>query len=292
MLATLILVFREVMEAGLIVGIVLAAARGVPGRALWVGAGVGAGVVGSGLVALFAGAISNAFAGAGQELLNAAILSLAVLMLAWHNIWMASHGRDLARHMTAVGGAVMDGRRPLAALAIVVGAAVLREGSELVLFLYGVAASGGAGQGAMLLGSALGLGLGVGLTAATYAGLVAIPAHRLFAVTGGIITLVAAGLAAQAIGYLQAGGVLNGWTTPLWDTSAILSQSESTLGRALHTVVGYMDQPNAAEVLAYLATAAAMLAARRWVDQRHGAHAGLGTGRGKKRLRWFARSSL
>ncbi|MEW6596811.1 MAG: FTR1 family protein [Pseudomonadota bacterium] len=269
MLATLILVFREVMEAGLIVGIVLAAARGVAGRGLWVGAGVAGGVIGSGLVALFASAISNAFAGSGQELLNAAILGLAVLMLAWHNIWMASHGRELAHDMKSMGGAVAEGRRPLTALAIVVGVAVLREGSELVLFLYGVAASGGTSQTAMLIGSALGLAAGVGLTAATYAGLTAIPAHRLFAVTGGIITLVAAGLAAQAVGYLQAAGWLNGWTTPLWDTSALLSQNESTLGRALHTIVGYMDQPNAAELVAYLTVAAAMIGARRWVDSRH-----------------------
>jgi high-affinity iron transporter len=268
MLATLILVFREVMEAGLIVGIVLAAARGVAGRGLWVSAGVAGGVIGSGVLALFASAISNAFAGSGQELLNAVILSLAVLMLAWHNIWMASHGRELAHDMKAVGGAVSQGARPLTALAIVVGAAVLREGSELVLFLYGVAASGGTSQTAMLIGSALGLAAGIGLTAATYAGLTAIPAHRLFAVTGGIITLVAAGLAAQAVGYLQAAGWLNGWTTPLWDTSAALSQSDSTLGRALHTIVGYMDQPNAAELIAYIGVATAMIAARRWVNRR------------------------
>jgi high-affinity iron transporter len=268
MLATLILVFREVMEAGLIVGIVLAAARGVAGRGQWVGAGVAGGVIGSGVVALFAGAISSAFAGSGQELLNAAILGLAVLMLAWHNIWMTSHGRELARDMKAVGVAVMEGARPMTALAVVVGVAVLREGSELVLFLYGVAASGGTSQTAMLIGSALGLAAGIGLTAATYAGLTAIPAHRLFAVTGGIITLVAAGLAAQVVGYLQQAGWLTSWTTPLWDTSGVLSQSESTLGRALHTIVGYMDQPNGAEILAYLVVAGAMIGARRWVDGR------------------------
>jgi high-affinity iron transporter len=268
MLATLILVFREVMEAGLIVGIVLAAARGAAGRAQWVSAGVAGGVIGSAIVALFASAISNAFAGSGQELLNAAILGLAVLMLAWHNIWMASHGRELARDMKAVGVAVIEGARPLTTLAVVVGVAVLREGSELVLFLYGVAASGGTSQTAMLIGSALGLAAGIGLTAATYAGLTAIPAHRLFAVTGGIITLVAAGLAAQAVGYLQAAGWLNSWTAPLWDTSGVLSQSGSTLGRALHTIVGYMDQPNAAELVAYIVVVAAMLGARRWVDSR------------------------
>ena len=64
-------------------------------------------------------------------------------MLTWHNAWMAGHGRELAREVRAVGTAVAEGDRPLTALAVVVGVAVLREGSEVVLFLYGIFATGG-----------------------------------------------------------------------------------------------------------------------------------------------------
>ena len=71
MLGALIIVFREVIEAGLIVGIVLAAARGVAGRNMWVTIGVTAGVVGAAIVAIFAGAISTLFEGSGQEMFNA-----------------------------------------------------------------------------------------------------------------------------------------------------------------------------------------------------------------------------
>ena len=46
MLATAIIVFREVLEASLVVGIVLAASRGVPGRGLWVSSGIAGGVLG------------------------------------------------------------------------------------------------------------------------------------------------------------------------------------------------------------------------------------------------------
>ena len=77
-LPALIIVFREVFEAGLIVGIVLAVTRGVPQRALWISGGVAAGVLGSCLMAAFAGVISQAFAGSGQELVNATVLSIAV----------------------------------------------------------------------------------------------------------------------------------------------------------------------------------------------------------------------
>ncbi|HTQ84558.1 MAG TPA: FTR1 family protein, partial [Pseudolabrys sp.] len=129
MLGALIIVFREVIEAGLIVGIVMAATRGVLGRGRWVSVGVGAGVLGATIVAIFAGAISQAFEGAGQELFNASVLGIAVVMLMWHNAWMARHGREIAAEMRDIGTAVSEGAKPLTALAIVVGLAVLREGS-------------------------------------------------------------------------------------------------------------------------------------------------------------------
>ncbi len=252
MIATLILVFREIIEAGLIVGIVLAATQGVPGRATAVSAGVAGGIMGACVVAAFAGAIGNLFQGAGQELFNAAILGLAVLLLTWHTVWMASHGREMARDMTEFGGHVAMGNRSLAALAVVVGVSVLREGSELVLFLYGLAAAGGTGAAGMLIGGVLGLLAGVGLSALMYFGLVTIPTHRLFKVTGMLIALVAAGLAAQSVSFLQQAGLLQQLSEPLWDTSHLLSQSGSVAGRVLHTLVGYIDQPNAAELIAYV----------------------------------------
>src|ERR1700742_5135708 len=134
MLATLLIVFREVIEAGLIVGIVMAATKGVPHRGLWVIYGVAAGVIGACLVAAFAGEIASLFQGSGQEFFDASILLLAVCMLTWHNVWMAGHGREMARELKAAGHQVKTGERTLAALSIVVGVAVLREGSEVVLF--------------------------------------------------------------------------------------------------------------------------------------------------------------
>ena len=160
MLAALIIVFREIIEAGLVVGIVAAVTRGIPGRTQWIATGVLAGVLGSCVVAVFTGTIAAAFSGSGQELLNATILFLAVGMLAWHNIWMAEHGRELADQLRSVGKSVAGGSRSLVALAVVVGAAVLREGSEIVLFLYGILVSGNEAPASLLTGSVLGLSLG------------------------------------------------------------------------------------------------------------------------------------
>ena len=116
MLPSLLIVFREVFEAGLIVGIVMAVTSGVAGRGRWIAGGVAAGVLGACLVALFAGGLSQLFGGNGQELFNAAILGFAVLMLGWHNVWMSRHGRELAADMRAAGEAVVAGSKSLAAL--------------------------------------------------------------------------------------------------------------------------------------------------------------------------------
>lgn len=264
MLATLVIVFREIIEAGLIVGIVLAASKGVRGRSAWVSYGVVGGVIGAALVAAFAGELGALFQGTGQDLFDAAILLFAVVMLTWHNVWMASHGRAMARELSRVGAAVAAGDRPLFALAIVVGVAVLREGSEIVLFLYGIAAAGGASTASMLLGGALGLLGGVAVTALMYFGLLAIPAHRLFSVTSGLITLLAAGLAAQAVAFLQQAGYIEVLTRAVWNSSHILSQ-DSLLGRLLHTLIGYCDRPTGAQLAIYLATIAIMYGLMRMV---------------------------
>ena len=255
MLGALIIVFREVIEAGLIVGIVLAVTRGLPGSRLVIAAGVLAGVVGASLVAAFAGAIGEALAGVGQEIFYASILLIAVVMLTWHNVWMASHGRELAADVTRVGQAVRAGSRSIFALGIVCSVAVMREGSEIALFMYGLVAAGGSTTNELLIGSLIGLAAGVGVTALTYLGLAAIPQRRLFSVTTALISLLAAGLAAQAVLFLQQAGILTMLSQTAWDTSAILSDT-SLFGRVLHTLIGYSDQPSLLQVVVYATTLA------------------------------------
>jgi high-affinity iron transporter len=254
MLGALIVVFREVIEAGLIVGIVLAATRGVPGRTAYVAAGVIAGLIGAAVVAVFAGAISDMFEGAGQELFNAAVLSLAVVMLTWHNVWMSRHGREIAIEMRGLGAAVSAGQRTLTALAIVVGVAVLREGAEVVLFLYGIVAAG-TNTADLLLGCAIGLAGGAALSALTYAGLVSIPSRYIFSVTSVMIALLAAGMAAQAIQFADSAGLITAGSAIVWDTSRWIPES-GLLGKLLHTLIGYTERPSLLQLCVYLLTLA------------------------------------
>src|ERR1700674_3577157 len=257
MLGIGVLVLREVLEASLIISVVYAATRGIPDRGPWVGFGVGAGVGGALLVAAFAGAIASAVSGIGQEVFNASVLLAAVVMIGWHAIWMSSHGKALVTKLKSVGTEVSVGHRPLAALLVVVGIAVLREGSEAVLFVYAQAANGSdlidlvAGVGAGILG-----GAAIGL--ALYLGLLRIPMRYFFTATNWLLLLVAAGMAAQAAHLLVQANLLPSLGDRRWDPSALLS-NRSLLGQALHALVGYEARPAGIQLLFYLVTAALIL---------------------------------
>lgn len=252
MLATAVVVFREVLEAALVIGIVAAATRGTPLRGRWITAGGALGILGAIVVALFANEISMAAEGLGQEIFNASVLFAAVLLLSWHNIWMAKHGRELAQKANTLGQAVAEGAEPLYALATVVGVAILREGSEVVLFLYGMAASIG-GTSQLILGGTLGLAGGAAIGIALYFGLVSIPMRYFFAATSWMILLLAAGMASMGARYLVQADVLPALGDALWDSSWLLSE-RGIIGEILKTLIGYTAQPMGIQLIFYLGT--------------------------------------
>lgn len=270
MLASLLIVFREVLEAGLIIGIVLAATVGVPGRLRWVMGGIGAGVVGAVLVAAFTGALSDALEGLGQEVFTLAVMIVAVLMLSWHTLWMASHGREMAGRMNALGGAVKGGEKSLFALAVVIALAVLREGSEVALFLYGIAKSSHEAPAALLGGGLLGLGGGALVSLLLYRGLLAIPVRHLFSVTNWLVMLLAAGMAGQAAALMASIDWLPNLGARLWNSGFLLPE-KSLIGRALHAMIGYSEQPSGIQVAAYLFTLLALAGLSRVIGQPQGA---------------------
>jgi high-affinity iron transporter len=264
MIATAIIVFREVLEAALIIGIVAAATRAVPGRSRWLAAGVVAGLVGAGAVALGTGRIAEWASGMGQELFNATILGLAVVMLAWHNLWMSSHGAALAADARAVGNAIRDGRRECSVLMIVVGLAVLREGSETVLFLYGIATSEQGNALPMVLGGLTGIAAGAAVGWLLYAGLLRIPLRWFFTATALLVLFLAAGMASQAARFLIQADLLPSLATPLWDTSAWLPQT-SVAGTLLHGLIGYEAQPAGMQIVFYVLVLVLIAAGMKWI---------------------------
>jgi high-affinity iron transporter len=267
MFAAAVIVFREILEAALIVGIVAAATRAIPGRNRWLAAGVAAGLIGAGFVALGTERIAELASGVGQELFNASVLGIAVAMLAWHNLWMSSHGAALAAGARSVGSAIRDGRRECSVLTIVVGLAVLREGSETVLFLYGIAASDGGASWPMLVGGLAGIAAGIAVGYALYAGLLRIPSRWFFTATGVLVLFLAAGMASQAARFLIQGDILPSLANPLWDTSALIPQT-SIAGTLLRSLVGYEERPAGMQIVFYVLVLVGIGAGMRYFNDR------------------------
>jgi high-affinity iron transporter len=270
MYSTAIIIFREILEIAMILGVVLAATRGLPGRAVWIGTGFAGGLLGAGIVALFAEAISNAASGMGQEFFNACILFTAATVIGWTAIWMRSHAREFVVELKHAGKEVAAGRLPGFSLSLIIGLAILREGSEIVLFIYGMVLSGQT-PASIVMGSILGLALGTITGVLLYLGLVKMSARYMLKVTGWLLVLLVAGLSSQGAGYLNAAGYFSGLSMPVWNTSWLLSQG-SGLGKALHSLIGYSERPSAIEVIFYCATLLGLLFIMAIMDRRKGGH--------------------
>lgn len=266
MFAAAIIVFRESLEAALIIGIMAAATRGIPMRGRWIWAGAIAGCLGAGLVAASMETISDMASGMGQELFNAAILALAVGMLAWHNIWMASHGREMAHQAQSTARAIHEGLAERSVIFVVVAMAVLREGAETVLFLYSLATSGAEGWTQTLSGGTTGLVAGALVGGLLYAGLLRIPLRWFFSLTSALVLLLTASMASQAARYLMQADILPSLGAPLWDTSHVLAQS-SAVGTLLHGMVGYDEQPAGIQLVFYVLALALTAIGMAWAGR-------------------------
>ena len=275
MFAAALIVFRESLEASLIISIMAAATRGIPSRARWIVTGILAGLTGAALVASSMGLISNLASGMGQELFNAGILTLAVGMLAWHNIWMSVHGREMAANALNTAREINDGTRERSVIFLVVALAVLREGSETVLFLYSLATSSENGLRTTIGGGLSGLAGGLVVGGLLYAGLLRIPLRWFFSITGILVLLLAASMASQAARFLIQADVLPSLGAPLWDTSNVLAQT-TAVGTLLHGLIGYDAQPAGMQIVFYVVALIAIGAGMRWMAPRahHGAKRG------------------
>jgi len=250
MISSMVIVFREMLEMVLVVGVLLAATRGLTGSRFWIGLGVFGGLLGAVFLAVFMERMEASFDGDGEFIFNAVVLLLASTLIAWTVLWMSKHGRMMAQHMKQIGGSVKEGDLPYTALAIVALSAVMREGSEAAFFLFG-AAQGISDDGwSMFFGGLMGAGVALAMGSLLYLGLVRIPLKRLFSVIGWLLMLLAAGMASQAASNLVMIGWLPPLVDPLWNSSALLSSS-SLFGELLHVLVGYDDQPSALQVIVF-----------------------------------------
>jgi high-affinity iron transporter len=253
MWGSMIVVFREVFEIAIILCVVLAATKGIPNRGKWINLGILGGTIAAALLGAATQTLSILAGPSNQQYFNAGILLTAVIMIGWTVIWMKRHSFTIVSDLKEVGKAISLGEKPLHMLAIVIGLAVMREGSEIVIFLYGMLAAGQTTILGAIIGGLIGLGLGIGFGFLMYNGLIRFSIKYLFQVTSALLTFIAAGMAANAAGKLVKAGLLPILTNSLWDTSSILPQ-HSIVGRFFYILFGYQEHPNGMQGIFYIVT--------------------------------------
>jgi high-affinity iron transporter len=141
---------------------------------------------------------------------------------------------------------------------IVIALAVLREGSESVLFLYGLMSNGEVTGAAIATGATLGLLMGAALGIVLYVGMLRIPMRWFFSITSTLILLIAAGMASRIAQFLIQADFLPSLQSPLWDLSSVLP-TNSAAGGLLRALMGYDAAPDGMQVVFYIVTALVIL---------------------------------
>ena len=262
MIPSFIILFREILEISIILSIICAATRGVVGRGKFIMFGVGGGLLGAGLIAIFARQISDAVDGMGQEVFNGSVLLLAAAMIAWTTIWMQTHGRELAQKIKQVSNSVREGELPLYSVSAVVALSMWREGAEIVLFMTGILSTSTDGVLAIAGGALAGALLAATIGGLIYFGLITLSSRHLFRVTGWMLIFLSAGMASAGAGYLAAADVLPTLIPQLWDSGAWLAE-DSLVGKVLHAMLGYSERPSGIQLAFYVATLSGILLALR-----------------------------
>lgn len=244
-----IIVFREIFEIALIVGILTTATKSIEGRTKWLVSGLGCGVAAAFALTFFTDKISESFDGMGQEFFNGLILFAAAAMISWTVLWMQKHAKSLSGELKNLSNEVRQGEKPIYALFFIVFFSVLREGAEIVLFTYSYYVSGTSLQ-EIICGLLAGLALGIGFGVALYFGIMKIFGRYFFPVTTWILVFLTAGIASQAVGLWVDAGLISALGSPAFDASQILS-AQSLFGKFLHAFFGYIDQPYGSQLIAY-----------------------------------------
>ena len=252
----LFIVWRESVEALLVVGILYAwlkngdadARRGLP--YLW--AGVALGVLSAVLLGAALVGFTEVLSGDALDYFQTAMVLVACVLIVQMVLWMKQHARTLKREMEQSLAASTRSANWWG-VTVLVALAIAREGSETVIFLYGLGfgQSGHVG-GSQILAVAIGLALAFLTFYLLQLGGKVFSWRHFFRVTEIMLLFLGAGLFQTGVDKLIDKEVLPTIIDQLWDSSKLLDDS-GTVGSMVATLTGYRAHPALMNVLAYAA---------------------------------------
>lgn len=252
MLANALIGLREGLEAALIVSILLASlarlGRADLRRPVWIGVGLAvATAVGTGVLLQLT---NRELPDSSQAAFSGVMSVLAVGLVTWMVLWMATRARTLRAHLEArVDQAVVGGAGGLGLIAFV---AVIREGLETALFLWSGATSTGNGDvGTPLLGAGLGLLTAVVIGVGLYRGALRVDLGRLFRWSGAGLVVIAAGVLSYAVHEFTEIGVLPGEHAIAFDVSGVIAP-DGVVGTLLRGFLNFRPETSWPMLIAWV----------------------------------------
>ncbi len=265
------IVLREVLEACLVVGIVLAALRQLGNTHLrkWVWWGAISGIAlslvfGIAFAVIFYTQGNLLFKGKSEKIFEGVVFLIAAGLLTWMIIWMQQMGRNMQRNIERqVEGAIERKDGGKWGIFLMVFVQVLREGIETWIFLFGATSASDNPNAwrAIPIPGILGVIVGIGASYALFRGLVELSIERLFFWSSILLMLFSAGLTSHAFHELQEVDWFGPWDTNqkdwwnarMWSTKACCNDSENQFFAFLRALFGYQDTPTFVEWSTYFA---------------------------------------
>ena len=251
MLANFLIGLREGLEAGLVVGILIAylvkiGRRDVLPR-IWLGVSLAVALsLGLGCLLTF-GTYGLSFA--AQELIGGLLSIVAAGFVTWMIFWMLRTARGLSRELRSEVDSHLTGAGW--GLVLVAFLAVGREGLETALFIWAAVQASGSTT-LPLIGASLGIVVSVVLAYLIYRGVLTINLSKFFTYTGVFLIVVAGGVLAYGVHDLQEAGFLPGLNTLAFDVSAAVPP-DSWYGTLLKGVFNFSPATTVFEAVAWAA---------------------------------------
>lgn len=248
-----VVIFRECLEIALLLGIIAAVTKPVKHSRRYIIAGVLAGVSAASIMAFFASSITEAFDGLGDELLDATVILFTAFLIIWTVVWMQGYNKKIRKHLGDLSEKINSNTTSKTMLSIVVATTILREGMEIILFVYSISSAEDITMSEYAWGLVFGALSGFATGLVLYKGLINFSGKYIFKISTILLILIAAGLAAQAAGLLTSIGVIDVLSEQLWDTSWLIDD-RSTIGKLLNITIGYDSRPNIMQIIFYFST--------------------------------------
>jgi high-affinity iron transporter len=253
MIKLAIVIFRECIEIAFLLSVIMAVTKPVKNSGQYIILGSLLGISFAAIFAFFAKTISNSMSGLGDEIFNSCVILFTVALISWTVVWMQGYNKKFRKDLSKLSDKITVGAVSQLMLVFVVAAAIFREGAEIILFVYSIASASNFEGNEYVMGVGIGMFGGIIVGTALYLGLMNYASKYIFKISTILLTLIAAGLAAEAAGILTSAGIIESFSDQLWDSSWLVD-NETIAGKVLNITIGYDSKPNGMQIAFYFAT--------------------------------------